>query len=116
MFHAFLKASQIMYYNISVLNINRILFAYIKQTVKTFIIIEKIITYNLNNTLNGYNRTSSYTVLSSSNNRMLWKQKHESYYAIQDLHLGQQGSKVCMALFKHWLYSTLSTKSYQSLG
>lgn len=45
---------------------------------------------------------------------MLWKQKHESYYAIQGLHLGQQGSKVCMALFKHWLYSTLSTKSYQS--
>lgn len=66
-----LKASQIMHYNVSVLNINRTLFAYIKQTVKTFIIIEKIKTYDLNNTLNGYNRTSSYTALSRSNNRML---------------------------------------------
>ena len=60
-----------MYYNIHVLNINRILFTNIKQTVKRFIVIEKIITENLNNTLNGYNRTSSYTLLSSSNNRML---------------------------------------------
>ena len=85
-----------MYYNIHVLNINRILFTNIKQTVKRFIVIEKIITENLNNTLNGYNRTSSYTLLSSSNNRMLWQQKHGSYCAIQGLHSGQQGPKVCM--------------------